>query len=216
MENLVGQKFNMLLVVEPVKLKCGRNGYKCLCDCGNYTELRPDVIMKGSVKSCGCLRLKKIHECMRTHGEAGGAIEGKRTGLYRRWANIKSRCYNEKVRSYKDYGAKGVKLCDEWHDFKVFAEWAYSHGYREDLVIDRIDSNGDYCPENCRWITAAENSKRAFQKHCWGKNLKTDEYVEFWCIRDFAKERGLSFSCIDRVLHGRNKTHKNWIFGYLE
>ena len=83
------------------------------------------------------------------------------------------------------------------------------------ITIDRIDSFKDYCPDNCRWITATENSVRAHEKSCWGKNIENGEYVEFVNIRKFAKERGLSFSCIDRVLHGSNKTHRNWIFGYL-
>lgn len=215
MENLVGRRFGRLIALEPAKTKNGRNGFLCQCDCGNYTIVKTANLISGDTRSCGCLFKDTMSKRNRVHGEAGGALEGKRTRLYRCWTNMKSRCYNPKVRSYADYGAKGIEICEEWYDFSKFAEWAHAHGYKDNLTIERIDPKGNYCPENCEWITAGENTKRACQRHCWGKNTKTNEYVEFWCIRDFAKERGLSYSCIDQVLHGRNKTHQDWIFGYL-
>ena len=106
-------------------------------------------------------------------------------------------------------------MCDEWlNSYETFRDWALSHGYSEELTIDRINPNGNYEPDNCRWITSHDNSVRAHEVSCWGKNLTTGEYVEFVNIRNFASERGLSYSCIYRVLHGKNKTHKNWVFGY--
>lgn len=87
---------------------------------------------------------------------------------------------------------------------------------KKGLTINRIDSTKDYSPDNCEWIPLSENSRLAKKEvHCWGKNLATDEYCEFDNIRQFARERDLSYSAIDQVLHRHNKTHKTWIFGYL-
>lgn len=78
------------------------------------------------------------------------------------WSGMKQRCYNPNIRAYKTYGARGIKVCDEWlHDYPRFAEWASNNGWKQGLTIDRIDPDGNYCPENCRFITRSENSKRA-------------------------------------------------------
>lgn len=215
----IGDRFGKLKVIElpNKKNKEGKPLAVCECSCGNIVEIiKYKLVQKYKpVQSCGCLRLEKVHERKTRHGESGGAIIGKRNRLYRIWSNMKSRCYNHRVRSYADYGAKGIIVCDEWlNSYEDFRDWALSNGYQDNLTIDRIESNKNYCPENCRWITLRDNSVRAHEKACWGRNIETNEYVRFVNIRNFAKERGLSYSCIDRVLHGRNKTHKGWTFGY--
>lgn len=215
-----GKRFGKLTVVDCdfIDNDTKQHFVVCRCDCGNIIKLKSYKLLQSNkpVRSCGCLRLEAIHDIKTIHGESGGKLVGERTKLYRVWSNMKSRCYNQNVRSYKDYGAKGIGVCEQWkNDFVSFRNWANTHGYNEKLTIDRIDSSKDYCPENCRWITASENSIRAHEKACWGFNLKTQQYVEFVNIRKFAKLYNLSYSCIDRVLHKRNKTHKNWIFGYI-
>lgn len=211
-----GKRFGRLIVLQRAPNHNGRKAWGCKCDCGNLCVVTDKNLKSGTTKSCGCLRLDRMSDSHYIHGESGGRFAGERTRLYRCWVNMKSRCYNKNVRSYRDYGAKGITVCDEWHDFNNFSKWARSNGYSDDLTIERKDPNRGYSPDNCEWITLGENSKRAHQRQCWGKNLNTGEYVEFTCIRDFAGQRGLSYSCIDRVLHGKNKTHKDWIFGYLD
>lgn len=216
-EDMIGKRFGKLTVINESPPKNGRRCWRCSCDCGNETIVMEKNLKNGITKSCGCLRLERVHEAKTVHGESGGKIVGERTALYRCWSNMKSRCYNENVRSYADYGAKGIEVCDEWrNDFTKFSEWAYTHNYQDSLTIERIDPTKNYCPENCEWITLSENSRRAHNKYCWAKNIVTGEYVEFWGIRNFAKERDLDYKAIDRVLHGRAKTCNDWIFGYQE
>lgn len=94
----------------------------------------------------------------------------KRHSLYTTWKGMRERCRREKHVQYKDYGGKGVVVCDDWHDFRSFYQWAVSNGWQAGLQIDRIDSNGNYCPENCRWVTPLENSA----------NKQNLNFIEAW------------------------------------
>lgn len=141
----------MLTVLEECKEhdKQGNTLYKCQCDCGNISIIRYTHLVNNKIKSCGCLRHKAYHI---THGQKG-------TKLYNTWKNMKGRCYNKNRKEYKDYGRRGIKVCDEWlNDFVVFYDWAIDNGYQDDLTIDRIDVNGNYEPSNCRWVTVEQQN----------------------------------------------------------
>lgn len=101
-----------------------------------------------SVKAC---QIKDTHKSNTKHGQT-------HTKLYYVWNSMINRCENPHTKSYCDYGEKGISVCEEWHDSKNFFDWALSHGYKEGLEIDRIDTSGNYCPENCRWITRLKNA----------------------------------------------------------
>ena len=146
----VGQKFNMLTVVGSV-----HNGrrwlWKCSCDCGGSSIAYPNQIMRGQTKTCGCGRSVTFREMHTKHGESG-------TRLHGIWKGVINRCNPKNAHSYH-YGARGIRVCDEWRDYVAFRDWAKSHGYNDDLTLERKNVNGDYCPENCSWIPAKEQPK---------------------------------------------------------
>jgi len=100
----------------------------------------------------------------KSHGMSG-------TRLYMIWKNMKQRCYNPNRDFYYLYGAKGIRVCDDWHDFVPFMNWAMNNGYTDELTIDRLDSEKDYEPNNCHWVTDVENSRAAIAKK--GTSIQT-------------------------------------------
>ena len=106
--------------------------------------------------------------------------------VYLRWATMISRCYNPNSKKYKSYGARGIRVCEEWHDVRKFAKWAKENGYSPDLQLDRIDNNGHYCPENCRFVSARENSQNK------QNSKKVTALGQTLCVSEWARRLGVS------------------------
>jgi len=159
MIDLTGQKFGMLSVIEKDESYKNETYWKCICDCGNIVNVRSTRLRNGRSKSCGCSKGKMISEAVTKHGMS-------RTKLYNVWNTMRMRCYNPKSISYKNYGGRGITVCDEWkNSSKAFCDWAIKNGYKEGLSIDRINVNGNYEPDNCQWITHKEQANNTRNNH---------------------------------------------------
>ena len=191
-DDLIGKKIGRLTVLENTykRNKDNRVLYKCQCECGNIVEVAGKYLKSGNTKSCGCLQRESVIKKNYKHGLAN-------TRICSIWRDIRRRC-NDKTREryYKHYGARGIKVCKEWDNpddgFMNFYNWSMVNGYKEDLTIERIDVNGDYCPENCKWIPLKEQA--------WNKTT-TIKTIDGYPVAKWAFEHGLDV----RKIRNQNK-----------
>lgn len=172
----IGEKYGKLLITDII----GRNERdrvvaRCQCECGNLHDTEIRYLFSKKLRSCGCTR--RNYKGIRLRSQER---------LYTIWFGMKARCYNPNDMNYENYGKRGIKICSEWlQDYSLFRTWAYENGYNDKLTIDRIDVNGDYCPENCRWATWVEqcNNKR--------QNLKITYHGETHTATEWSRITGI-------------------------
>lgn len=181
--DLTGQTFGKLTVlgrapniIGGTTEKRSRRAYYCRCECGAKKIVSGDNLKRGNTKSCGCDVARRISESRKTHGES-------KTLLYGIWNAIKRRCYNTHVTEYQWYGGRGIAMCDAWRDsYEAFRDWALENGYKpngHECTIDRIDVNGNYCPENCRWVDSVAQANNRRSNHLLTYNGETHNITEW-------------------------------------
>ena len=147
-EDLTGRRFGRLVVVS--RAPNGKNWkarWNCMCDCGNSSVVCASHLKNGHTQSCGCLN-KEINS---NRNKQNRKYKYCNNRIYDCWKDMKRRCYDPNNSHAKNYYQKGIRVCDEWYNsFENFQEWAITHGYQDNLTLDRIDGNKDYCPECIR------------------------------------------------------------------
>jgi hypothetical protein len=185
--DLVGQQFNMLTVISPIRKDNGRREWLCECRCGSKTTATTGNLRAGSTQSCGCLRAATQGKTRLTHGEVSG---GRASKEYRAWAHIVGRCTNPGDAGYHNYGGRGIRVSDEWK--ASFDRFLADMGRAPSPAhtVERINNAGDYSGENCRWATRAEQSR----------NTRRTVMVGGKCLKDACLDSGLSYTAVQARL----------------
>lgn len=186
--DLTGRRFGKLIVINRTEDMIYKSGthvamWECLCDCGNEKIIAGTSLKSGCTKSCGCYHMQRITESNSTHKKSN-------TRLYRIWKHMIDRCNNNKSDAYKYYGGRGISICKDWHNIELFFEWSFCNGYDDSLTLDRLDTNGNYDPENCRWATRKEQANNTSRNVNLFFNGKTQN------ISQWASETGIKFATI--------------------
>lgn len=175
----------------------------CKCDCGKQTSVESYSLRKGKTTSCGCFGAEQRRKAATKHGLSKSRLKG----IYN---NMKSRCHNPNSPKFKNHGGRGIKICEEWlgvDGFKNFVDWSNNNGYSDKLTLDRIDNNGNYKPQNCRWTTTkVQNYNRR-------NNVLFEIKGEKKSARDWCEEYGININTFFQRAHkgytGEDLINKN-------
>lgn len=199
--SLSGNKYGRLTAIERAEDHISCSGrkyimYRCVCDCGNETVVRANHLKDGTTLSCGCL-FSEIHSTLcKNLGKETFTHKMTNSRIYKIWSNLINRCTNPNNPAYKNYGGRGIRVCDEWiHSFESFYSWAFSAGYNNNLTIDRINNDDGYAPENCRWVDRVEQSN----------NKRNNKYIEYdglvLTIAEWARRCGIPYKTLHRRIN---------------
>jgi len=197
LENLKKLKYGNLRIIDEISphvYPSGRKArrMKCQCDCGNFVNIVLMHLRSEHTKTCGCTM---EHHGLRYHP------------LYKIWLGIKSRCYIPNATGYKNYGGRGIAVCDNWiKSFKSFYDWCINNNWKKGLQIDRIDNEGSYCPINCRVVSNTENvrNSRVAKYNMDRVNKIRILYSASNCTKkDFAIENNINISTLKDILNYR-------------
>lgn len=195
--DMAGRRYGKLVVIEQSGVNSfGHPLWLCKCDCGNTRKIVGSDLRARSHKSCGCSQMTQ--NGLHLHP------------LYQTWRGMLKRCYNPKACGFTNYGGRGIRVCDRWHILQNFIDDMYAT-WKPGLEIDRMDNNGNYCPENCQWTTPYLQSRNMRRNRLVTYNGRTQ------CVTDWAKEFGLHKSTlarrldrglpIEKALMAQTKTH---------
>ena len=213
-KDLTGQRFGRLTVVSITEMRTPRSHavrWLCRCDCGNIKDIAGGDLRRHNTQSCGCLRLELSIKRKTTHGM-------KNTRLYRTWISMKNRCNNSLDKDYPNYGGRGIAVYSEWNNsIESFREWSINSGYDDTLTIDRKDVNGNYTPDNCRWISKedqASNTRNTIYVSVNGDKIPLRTHLrdigrfnDYTTIRYRIKRMGLTLEeSLNMHIKGRTKT----------
>lgn len=212
--SIIGKRFGSLTVLDeyeiiPCEDRLGsKTRWKVRCDCGNEFFVYRGAILRRRSNHCSKCR----------------PVAKRNTRLYHIYHGIKQRCFNSNCPGFEHYGGRGITICDEWlNSYDAFMKWSIEHGYKErsGLSIDRIDNDGDYCPENCQWITIGENAAKSnigkqqvFTKLDYIFAISPEgQRVDITNISKFSREHGLNNSGVNAAIRGRiSNTYNGWEF----
>lgn len=183
-KDISNMRFGRLVAIKPVgKDKYHQTLWLCKCDCGKECTTNTNRLCRGKTKSCGCLK-----------NEGNNLKHGMcYSRLWRIYSQMKGRCYRKSHERYLDYGGRGITICNEWmgdSGFQNFVEWALSHGYSDNLTIDRINNDKEYSPENCRWADRKTQGRNTRRNHLLSVDGKTKTMAEW------SEETGIHYSVI--------------------
>lgn len=219
--DLTGQKYGRLTVLEkaePIRFKGSgktKTRWLCRCDCGNIVTVTTGSLRNGTTQSCGCYALEKASingRKRKTHGMT-------KTRLYDIWHGMKRRCNVETDSAYKNYGGRGITVCEEWNEFEPFMKWALANGYQDDLTIERKDVNGNYEPSNCTWATRLEqarNKRKSIRsygldgKEAHIRDIVDGKRIPYWVIEDRIR-KGWDVEQAMRTPLKRNEDRGRWV-----
>lgn len=186
----IGMRSGRLVVVSFAERNKGRTYWNCICDCGQIVVVRGDKLITGKKKSCGCLHVTRIKPLTRSKRNTHHMSK---TRFYTIWRGMRARCLNPKNKDFKNYGERGITVCDSWAEFENFKNDMYesylehiSEFGEKDTTIERIDSNSGYSLKNCTWATQIEQQK----------NRTNNRHVEWngkdYIVSDLARLYNLS------------------------